>query len=112
MGDTSFNKLPNINAMPNISRQLILFTTLLFDLSTQAAQGDKHEVQEDLAPQSEIRNFPGTESRQSKVDGHGNQDARLNELEGSQRSKRYGIGYEMRQGGRSSTQGDGRGRGR
>lgn len=105
MGDTSFNKLPNINAMPSISRLLILFTTLLFALSTQAAQDDKREVQENLAQPSEIRNFPGTESRQSEVDGHGNRDAWLNELEESQRSNRYGIGYEMRQGGRSSAQG-------
>lgn len=111
MGDTSFNKLPNINAMPNISRQLILFTTLLFALSTLAAQGDKREVRGNLVPPSEIRNFPSTELRQFEVDGHGNRDARFNELEGSQRSNRYGIGYEMRQGGRSSAQGT-RGRGR
>lgn len=39
-------------------------------------------------------------------------DGRLYELEDNQRGNRYGIGYEMRQGGRSSTQGRGHGRGR
>lgn len=106
MGDTSFNKLPNLNAMPSISRQLILLTTLLFALTTQAAQDDKREAKEDLTPPSVARNFPSSESRQSEIGRYQNLDGRFNELEDSQRSNRYGIGYEMRQGGQSGTRGD------
>lgn len=97
--------------MPSISRQLILFTTFLFALTAQSAQNDKREDKEDLTPQSVARNFPGSESRQSEIGRYQNLDERFNELEDNQRSNRYGIGYETRQGERSSARG-GRGRGR
>ncbi len=91
--------------MPSVSRQLLLLTTLLFNLTAQAAQDGKQEVQEGLASPSAARNFSGSESRQPEIGRHENQNGKLNELEDYQRSNRYGIGYEMRQGGRSSTQG-------
>lgn len=111
MGDTSFNKLTNVESMPSISRQLFLYTTLLFTLTSQAAQDDKHKVNEDLTSPAVPRKFTDSESRQFEIDKRENQDGRFNELEDNQRSNRYGIGYEMRQGGRNGTQGN-RGRGR
>ncbi|MDO9393455.1 hypothetical protein [Methylotenera sp.] len=97
--------------MPIIYRQLILFTTLLFTLPAQAAQEDKHEDKEDVTSPSVARKFPSSESRQPGIDRYQNLDGRFNELEDNQRSNRYGIGYEMRQGGQSNARG-GRGRGR
>lgn len=111
MNDTSFNKLPNLNAMPSITRQIFMLITLLFALTAQAAQNDKREDKEDLTPPSVARNFPSSESRQPEIGRYQNLDGRFNELEDNQRSNRYGIGYEMRQGERSSAR-SGRGRGR
>lgn len=105
MKDTSFNKLSNLNAMPSIYRQIFLLITLLFALTAQAAQNDKREDKEELTPPSVARNFPSSESRQSEIGRYQNLDGRFNELEDNQRNNRYGIGYEMRQGGRSSAQG-------
>ncbi|MDZ4142063.1 MAG: hypothetical protein U1C48_08675 [Methylotenera sp.] len=98
--------------MPSISRQLFLYTALVFALTTQAAQDDKLEAKEDLTPPSVARSFPGSESRQSEISRHESLDGKFKEFEDNQRSNRYGIGYEMRQGGRSSTQGGGHGHGR
>ncbi|MDP1766191.1 MAG: hypothetical protein Q8K83_04745, partial [Methylotenera sp.] len=97
--------------MPSISRQFFLLATLLFALTTQAAQDNKREDKEDLTQPSVSRNFPSSKSRQSEIGRHENFDGRFIELEDNQRSNRYGIGYEMRQGERSSSRG-GRGRGR
>jgi len=80
-------------------------------LTTQAAQDDKPEAKEDLTPPSVARNVPSSESRQPEIGRYQNLDGRFNELEDNQRNNRYGIGYEMRQGGQSSARG-GRGRGR
>jgi len=97
--------------MPSIPRQLFLYTTVLFALTTQAAQDEKRKAKDDLSASSEARNFLGSESRQSEMGRHENLDGRFNELENNQRNSRYGIGYEMRQGRQTGAQG-GRGRGR
>jgi hypothetical protein len=110
MDDTSFNKLMKVNAMASIFRQLILFTTLSFTLTAQAAQDGKHEMKENLASPSVARSIPSSESRQSEIDGHESLNERLKESVEAQRSNRYGIGYEMRQGRQSNTQGGGHGR--
>ncbi len=96
------------------TRQLFMYTTLLFALTSQAAQDGKDKVNEDLtvpAVPAVPRKFTDSESHQFEIDKRENQHRRFNELEDDQRSNRYGIGYEMRQGGQSSAQGN-RGRGR
>lgn len=97
--------------MPSRTRQLFMYTTLLFALTSQAAQDGKDKVNEDLTVPAVTRKFPGSESHLFEVDKRENRDGRINELEDYQRSNRYGIGYEMRQGGQTSAQGN-RGRGR
>lgn len=88
-----------------------MYTTLLFALTSQAAQDGKDKVNEDLTVPAVPRKFTDSESHQFEIDKRENQHRRFNELEDDQRSNRYGIGYEMRQGGQSSAQGN-RGRGR
>ena len=97
--------------MPIRTRQLFMYTTLLFALTSQASQDGKDKVNEDLTVPAVSRNFNESESHQYEIDKRENQRRRFNELEDYQRTNRYGIGYEMRQGGQTSAQGN-RGRGR
>lgn len=97
--------------MLSITRQLFMYTTLLFALTSQAAQDGKGKVNEDLIAPAVPRKFTGSETHQFEVDNRENQDGRFNELEDDLRSNRYGIGYEIRQGWQTSAQGN-RGRGR
>lgn len=97
--------------MPIRTRQLFMYTTLLFALTSQAAQDGKDKVNEDLTAPAVPRNFIDSESHQFEIDKRENQLRRFNELEDYQRTNRYGIGYEMRQGGQTGSQGN-RGRGR
>lgn len=88
-----------------------MYATLLFALTSQAAQDGKGKVNDDFTGPSVPRKFTDSESHQFEIDKRENQRRRFNELEDDQRTNRYGIGYEMRQGGQTSAQGN-RGRGR
>lgn len=111
MGDTSFNKLMNVDSMPSKSRLFLLYSALFFALTSHAAQDGKDKVSEDLTAPVIPRKFTATQSHQFEIDKRGNQVERFNESEDYQRNNRYGIGYEMRHGGQTSAHGN-RARGR
>lgn len=98
--------------MPSISRQFILFLSLLFALTAQAAKDDKRETKGESVAPYVVRDFTDYQSRQSEIGSHENINRKFEELEENPNSSRYGIGYEIRQGGRPSTQSGGYGRDR
>lgn len=88
--------------MRRISRQLFFIITLLFALSSQGEQDGKREAQESSA----VRSYHIAEPHRPGIDRYENKEIRRNDLELSQMSNRYGIGYEARRDNNRSNQVD------